>query len=104
MIDEIRKNERLYRKIHQIHLCDDPAEMIVHHDDTNVIVHLTRSIRTGLDVALIIPKVIIVTCLTIVGTVWLAATNSFSDLLLNAIALEFVIVIDEVLFNAILPE
>merc|ERR1719161_349779 len=78
--------------------------MIVHHDDHNVVVKLTYLVRTLLDLVLIIPKVLIVICLTVVGTVWLAATGSFADLILNAIALEFVIVIDEVLFNSILPE
>lgn len=104
MVDEIRKNERLYRKIHQIHLTEDANHMIHKHNDVNVIVRLTMTVRTALDVLLIMPKVVIVFILTIVGTVWLAATGSFSELILNAIALEFVITIDEVLFNAVLPE
>ncbi|KAJ1483626.1 hypothetical protein T484DRAFT_1799708 [Baffinella frigidus] len=37
------------------------------------------------------------------GTMFLAATISLSDLLLNAVALEFVLSVDELLFEALAP-
>merc|ERR1719214_500416 len=68
------------------------------------LVKLFSGVRCILYVVLIGPKIFIVVTLTVIGTVWLAATDSFQDLILNAIALEFVIGIDELLFNAMLPE
>merc|ERR1712176_1299685 len=38
------------------------------------------------------------------GMIWLSATESFSELILNSLALGFVITIDDRLFCALLPE
>merc|ERR1712216_103915 len=38
------------------------------------------------------------------GCKWLTATESFSDLILNALALEFIVGIDELLFESAFPE
>ncbi|CAJ1364218.1 unnamed protein product [Effrenium voratum] len=41
--------------------------------------------------------------LLVIGCRWLAATQSFADLILNALALEFVINIDELMYEAFTP-
>merc|ERR1719387_2858245 len=67
------------------------------------IVKLTKFIDWLLFLVIIVPKTIISVGLLIIGCVWLAATDSFSDLILNAVALEFVVNIDNLLFEAIMP-
>lgn len=42
--------------------------------------------------------------LTVLGCIWLTATLSFSDLILNALALEFIICIDENILAFFLPQ
>ena len=64
---------------------------------------ITTPIRWALYLILLLPKMAISMTLLTIRTVWLAATDSFADLILNAIALEFVSAIDELLFEAMLP-
>ena len=60
---------------------------------------ITTPIRWALYLILLLPKMAISMTLLTIRTVWLAATDSFADLILNAIALEFVSAIDELLFE-----
>jgi len=60
-------------------------------------------IRMLLYFGILLPKLLISSGLLLIGTVWLSATDNFGDLILNAVALEFVIGIDELLFEAMLP-
>jgi len=73
-------------------------------DAPNCVVKLTWQSRLALYLFLLLPKLLIAVVLTFVGTVWLTASGSFSDLILNSVALEFVIAIDEILFEGLLPE
>merc|ERR1719235_1493849 len=52
---------------------------------------------------LVIPKTIICFTLFLLGIVLLTATASFADLILNSISLEFVILIDDTLYESLLP-
>jgi len=52
----------------------------------------------------LIPKVFIALVLWWLGACWLAATNSFKDLLLNAVALAFVTELDELIYQVLVPE
>mmetsp|Transcript_65875 Transcript_65875/g.121428 ORF Transcript_65875/g.121428 Transcript_65875/m.121428 type:complete len:373 (-) Transcript_65875:108-1226(-) len=51
----------------------------------------------------IIPKCIICVILLLIGSRWLVATESYADLILNALALEFVIGTDELVYEAFSP-
>ena len=55
---------------------------------------ITTPIRWALYLILLLPTMAISMTLLTISTVWLAATDSFADLILNAIALEFVSAID----------
>mmetsp|Transcript_26980 Transcript_26980/g.35006 ORF Transcript_26980/g.35006 Transcript_26980/m.35006 type:complete len:798 (+) Transcript_26980:29-2422(+) len=48
-------------------------------------------------------RVAVVTSLGYAGTAWLANTVSVTDLILNAVALEFVLCVDEIIFEALAP-
>merc|ERR1711904_444910 len=67
------------------------------------IVALTPGFRWALYLLLVLPKFLINLALLVVGSMWLAATDDFADLVLNAVALEFIILIDETIFDAMFP-
>merc|ERR1740130_1109111 len=68
------------------------------------IVALTPGARCSLYVLAIIPKLLIAMFLFWIGMRWLTSTDSFGDLIMNALALEFVLNIDELFFNSFFPE
>jgi len=126
MLTEVRKTERMWRRFRQLRSTTCADSMIVKlrpHDpeaggeedepaegeepageDLNLIVKLTNPTRATLYLALLLPKLTIAVVLTFVGTAWLTASTRFSDLILNSVALEFIICIDEILFEGLLPE
>lgn len=73
-------------------------------DDKHVIVGLTPFVRIFIFCAILVPKSVIGIWLMLLGMSWLSASESFSELILNALALQFVITIDDHLFEALLPE
>jgi len=108
MLTEVRKTERMWRKFRQLKSTQTADEMIVKleidGEVTSLVMKLTTFTRFTLYFALLLPKLIIAVALTVVGTVWLTASTGFSDLILNSVALEFIICIDEILFEGLLPE
>lgn len=104
MLKELRKNEQILRDLAAIPQTNDPRCIVEKSvDGKNRIKFLTRSVRVILHVVMVFPKLIIGFALLIIGSIWLTATTTFVDLILNAIALEFVVGIDELLFEALLP-
>merc|ERR1712032_225942 len=106
MITEVRKNERMARVITNLGRALHPDEMFVNgggKEGCDLIIRLTPLVRTSLYAILLLPKFLISFVLLVLGTMWLAATDKFEDLILNAVALEFVISIDELLFRAFIP-
>merc|ERR1719316_1633629 len=67
------------------------------------IVKLTKGIDWLLFLVILVLKALISLSLLVIGCVWLMATDSFADLILNAVALEFVVNIDNLLFEAAMP-
>ena len=59
--------------------------------------------RFGLLIAMSLARVAIASILLIAGNLWLARTTSIADLMLNAVALNAIIDVDEMIFTAILP-
>merc|ERR1719474_140670 len=57
--------------------------------------------KATLTVLVIIPRFAITMYLLWVGCRWLLATNNFADLILNAVALEFVLCLKDVMYLAI---
>lgn len=90
---------------------DDEASM-EHGDETPmrgddeggyIIQRLTRQAKASIVLLVIIPRVAITTFLLWVGCRWLVATDSFSDIILNAVALEFVLSLKDTLYWALVP-
>lgn len=69
-----------------------------------VIQQLTLPVKVLFTVAIILPKIGMTSYLLWLGSRWLLATDNFSDIILNAVALEFILLLGEVLYVAMLPE
>jgi len=70
---------------------------------TMVISGLPLSMKVILFVFVIIPRFCITSFLLWVGCRWLLATTNFSDIILNAVALEFILCLKDLLYLAVVP-
>jgi len=107
MLGEFKATKRLYDDISS--LPSVPADAYLHHtilprNDQVEIIGMTCGTRFVLYVLVVIPKMAICCLLMVIGCTWLTATESFADLILNALALEFVIGIDEQILEFFLPK
>jgi len=105
MFEEMKKIEHQARVLLSIRPTSNPYKMVSRDEDTGVfrIKRITPCLRAALICTVVVPKIMIVVFLTIAGFVWLTATDLFADLILNAVALGFVIHIDEQIYLALLP-
>jgi hypothetical protein len=108
MLTEVRKTERQWRKFSAIKDVKKAEEMITKVEKEgsveSIVIGLTPLTRFTLYTSILLPKILISVVLTVVGSVWLTASTGFSYLILNSVALEFIILVDEVLFEGLLPE
>eukprot|EP00930_Biecheleria_cincta_P063118 TRINITY_DN4861_c0_g1_i1.p1 TRINITY_DN4861_c0_g1~~TRINITY_DN4861_c0_g1_i1.p1 ORF type:complete len:420 (-),score=70.59 TRINITY_DN4861_c0_g1_i1:60-1319(-) len=72
--------------------------------ETQIIVGLTKAVKAALAALCIIPRWVIDVYLLWLGCRWLAATPSFSDLLLNSVALEFIVLLKDALYTGVVPD
>lgn len=101
---ELRQCQKLaFKQIWHLPATSDGYEMQEDDEDTTKITHMTKGVRITVYVAIILPKVLLAVFLLMIGSLWLTATIGFGDLILNAVALEFVISVDETIFNALMP-
>jgi len=73
------------------------------HSDERVIIGLRRGMKVFLTVVIVIPRLMVTLVLIWLGCRWLLATENFSDILLNAVALEFILVLKELFYATIVP-
>lgn len=105
MTIEFRETMRLWREIEAVPHTKRLADTIVststgrHH-----IRHLTPLCRVLVHGFITLPKLVINFLLFVVGARWLVATPDFGGLILNFLALHFIIEIDEVLYRAFVPQ
>lgn len=67
------------------------------------IVGLTSKVKCVILVFIVVPRVSMVVTLTWLGCRWLTSTNDFGDLILDAVALEFVLLLKNLLYSALAP-
>lgn len=84
-------------------LHDLVSDKYVSEQTYQYLVCLTPLTRLSIFVLVLVPRMVIILLLMSLGCVWLTATDRFSDLILNALALEFVVNIDNLLFNMFFP-
>jgi len=79
------------------------SDTVLERNDQIEIIGMTCCSRFLLYVLVILPKLAINIILAGIGLQWLTSTENFADLILNALALEFVIGIDEQILEFFLP-
>lgn len=70
----------------------------------NRIIALTRGVRFSLYAFVVLPRLGIALYLLVMGCQWLSSTEGLQDLILNALAMEFIFDIDELIFEALFPK
>jgi len=104
MLGEFRAGTQLVSQVFQMPTCDLGQQMLrIDGSSTISIVALTRRTRAMLFVFVCLPKLAISMFLLVLGCKWLSATTSFEALVMNTMAMEFVLHIDELLYEAFLP-
>ena len=104
MLKEFVTCANLIKDINSVPMCDFADEMLMRNeDDKRFIVALTPMVRRALQLLVIVPKFCTATLLLYLGGQWLTATTQFEDLVMNAVAMEFVLQIDEYLYDVLLP-
>jgi hypothetical protein len=68
-------------------------------DETRHLVCLSAPPKIALFFLVLLPRLFIIIVLMTIGCIWLLATNKFENLILNALALEFVVSIDNSLYG-----
>jgi hypothetical protein len=105
---EMRSAYQLQATMMMLRNTDDMAHALKHNDHEDdpaevVIRAMTVPFKIGLSLITFIPRVFVALYLLWVGCRWLLATTCFADLILNAVALEFIMDIKEGLYNAYMP-
>jgi hypothetical protein len=73
------------------------------NEEGDIIRGMTRYMKALTTIIMFIPRVGITVYLLWIGCRWLLATTDFADLIMNAVALEFVLLIKEALYVALVP-
>jgi hypothetical protein len=108
-IFELRNAYSLQMTLMMLRTTSDMKYALKHTDDEEedpddvYIRAMTLTFKIGLTILTFIPRVFVCLFLLWVGCRWLLATTAFSDLILNAVALEFIMDIKEGLYNAFMP-
>merc|ERR1719265_2160943 len=69
-----------------------------------IITGLTCDLKILICVLICLPRLLIVTALLWIGCRWLTATPDFEDMVLNGIALEFILLTRELLFRTVVSQ
>merc|ERR1712176_1742796 len=67
------------------------------------IVSLTRPLKAFILVTMLIPRALMALGLLWLGCRWIAATNNFEYLLLNAVSLAFIVGLPSLLYSSVVP-
>lgn len=111
MVKELRKCLRLITDIRSVLICKDREDMLEETPGDEPgdapaisIVAVTTPVKIALYVLVCLPKTFICLILMFEGMEWLTATTKFEDLVMNAVAMDFVLNIDELLYQVVLPD
>jgi len=76
--------------------------MVETTDEGEIIIHgMTRGLKFFVIVFVILPKMIIALVLLWMGSCWLVAASDIDDLVMNAVAVEFIMLTDDLFFEAL---
>lgn len=69
-----------------------------------LVVGLTCGMKIFISISIILPQLAIACVLLWLGCRWLLATNSFADVMLNAVALEFIFLLKDLLYRTVVSD
>jgi len=107
MMGEFKTCVRLFENVNSLATVPSEAfsyQCVVEREGDHQIIGMKCGTRFLIHVLVVIPKFCICIILTIIGLQWLTATESFAGLILNALALGFIVDIDENILNFFLPK
>lgn len=85
-----------------LHKIEDSSAAWQEDDRTLVVTAVGGVVRFYFQVCVLLPKLFIACALWLIGARWLTATASSQDLILNAMALGFIVNFDELLYAAVI--
>jgi len=107
---EISKCLKLRHIVNEIPMlpdsCDDKDQVYEQSPEEGgkiIIVCLGMCTRLVLIMIVVIPKIVIGVALLLMWLIWLTASNDYADLILNSLALGFVLDVDSLLYECFLP-
>jgi len=106
IIGELKACANLCYWLKEIDTHEDMEEAMQnnHKDDIDVVVGLPISFKCGLFFVVILPRLLTSLLIFWLGCRWLAATLDFTEVLINAVALEFVINLNSVLYEQLVTD
>lgn len=112
MLGEVRSCYRFQRRVSRLPHSPEgltPDDMVLEAKDAEgndqfQIIYLDTLSRVAMYILVLLPRFGVCMVLWYVGCRWLNATESFGDLILNALALEFITGIDELILTNFFPE
>eukprot|EP00929_Paragymnodinium_shiwhaense_P059130 TRINITY_DN295_c0_g3_i1.p1 TRINITY_DN295_c0_g3~~TRINITY_DN295_c0_g3_i1.p1 ORF type:complete len:483 (+),score=54.77 TRINITY_DN295_c0_g3_i1:72-1520(+) len=87
-----------------LQVAEDDAEASHSEPPMRVVTGLTFNVKAALSAFVIMPRVILTLVLLWLGSRFLAATNDFCELVLNTIALEFLLMLKDLIYSTIVPD
>lgn len=106
-LHEMREIERFCRAVIYLKKCKDASDMLLFVDRNFTgkcyVTGITTGVRITLLLAVLGPRLFIEVKLLFLGWRWLSASSNFADMVLNSLALGFVVNIDELIFHSVLP-
>jgi len=103
MLCEFRASYALIREVNRMPVCSSSDLMLLETPDKVSVVALTPVTRWLLYSLVCTPKLLISIFLLFLGCQWLTASTTFEALVMNSVAMEFVLHIDELLYRAFVP-
>lgn len=104
MMGEFRSSLRFFRNLFKIETASDFNDMLETSQDCEHVTCVTPSIRMMILFVIVIPRMCIALILCLLGCIWLASTEKLSDVVVDAVALAFIVQIDDCLFGALLRD
>jgi len=99
--------EMVARLIVNLPVVDSMADAVeIHEDDPQQVTirGLTRIMKCVIVIVILIPRVLTTFFLLWLGCRWLAATTNFGDTIQNAVALEFILLIKDMIYSTVVPD
>lgn len=106
MMGEFKTCVRLFENINALATVPSEAfsyQCVVEREGDHQIIGMKCGTRFCIHMLVVMPKFVICIILTVIGLQWLTATESYDGLILNALALGFIVDIDENILNFFLP-